>query len=110
MSFSERLKVLRESLELNQTEIAELAGVSRINYNRYEAGKVVPTVPFLGALYRSTRVNLVWLLVGEGEMMGTGGLTGQEMEMLECWRVLPEGKRAAYFYRIKADALEAGMG
>lgn len=70
----------------------------------------MPTIPFVMTLYRSTRVNLVWLLVGEGEMMGTGGLTGQEMEMLVCWRGLPEGKRAAYFYRIKADALEAGMG
>ncbi|NOG35372.1 MAG: helix-turn-helix domain-containing protein [Chloroflexi bacterium] len=102
---------MRESLGLKKAEMGRLAGVaSQTLYNGYEAGKVVPTIPFLVALYQETGVNLVWLLTGEGEMMGMGRLTDREMELLDCYRRLPEERQEVYYHRMKADAIEAGLG
>ncbi|MBK8433835.1 MAG: helix-turn-helix transcriptional regulator [Chloroflexi bacterium] len=70
MEFSDRLRMLRLELGITRGAIAQMGGMSVSNYNRYEAGVVVPTVPFLTALYRGTGVNLVWLLTGEGRCWG----------------------------------------
>lgn len=47
---------------------------------------------------------------GEGEMMGMGRLTDREMELLDCYRRLPEERQEVYYHRMKADAIEAGLG
>ena len=42
MNLSEKLKELRKSYGLTQAELAEKTGLSRVNYTRYENGKVRP--------------------------------------------------------------------
>lgn len=109
MEFSDRLRMLRLELGITRGAIAQMGGMSVSNYNRYEAGVVVPTVPFLTALYRGTGVNLVWLLTGEGEMLGVGGFTELELDLLRWFRQLGEERREMYYLRIKADGIEAGL-
>ena len=111
MELSGRLRLLREALGVNKAQMARLSGLaSQTLYNGYEAGKVIPTVPFLTALYRETGVNLVWLLTGEGEMLGVGGFTEVELDLLRWFRQLGEERQEMYYLRIKADGIEAGLG
>ena len=42
MDFGKKLKELRLSFSLTQAELAQKIGVSRVNYTRYENGKVRP--------------------------------------------------------------------
>lgn len=42
MSLGEKLKELRKSFNLTQAELAERIDVSRVNYTRYENGKIRP--------------------------------------------------------------------
>ena len=42
MDLGKKLKELRKSFNLTQEEFAKRIGVSRVNYTRYETGKVRP--------------------------------------------------------------------
>ena len=42
MEISNKLKELRKSANLTQVELAEKLNLSRVNYTRYETGKVRP--------------------------------------------------------------------
>lgn len=42
MEINKKLKELRKSYNLTQEQLAEKLGVSRVNYTRYENGKVRP--------------------------------------------------------------------
>ena len=42
MDLGKKLKELRKSFNLTQEEFAKKIGVSRVNYTRYETGKVRP--------------------------------------------------------------------
>ena len=42
MILSKKLKQLRQENCLTQEQLAQKIGVSRVNYNRYENGKVLP--------------------------------------------------------------------
>lgn len=51
--FSERLRRLRLELDRTQYDMADLGGVSRPSYNRYEQGKAEPPCSFLINLKRN---------------------------------------------------------
>ena len=42
MNLGNKLKELRKNFGLTQTELAEKTGLSRVNYTRYENGKIRP--------------------------------------------------------------------
>ena len=42
MDLGKKMKELRKSFGLTQTELAEKTGLSRVNYTRYENGKIRP--------------------------------------------------------------------
>ncbi|WP_338845621.1 helix-turn-helix transcriptional regulator [Massilia sp. W12] len=62
-----RLQALREALNLRQTDIAKMAGVTRSVWQKYEMGSVMPGSLALIKLAQSG-VNLHWLLTGQGRM------------------------------------------
>ncbi len=60
-----RLVITRESLKLKQKEFAEILGVTPSMLSRYEKGRL-PPMEILKAISTSGKVNLHWLLTGEG--------------------------------------------
>ncbi|ENN94527.1 helix-turn-helix domain-containing protein [Bartonella vinsonii] len=65
---AKRLRLIRESLELNRDQIATRLGINKAIYDHAERGTTFPNVEFLAALSQKLKVNLAWLVTGEGEM------------------------------------------
>ena len=61
-AFSERLRKLRESLNLSQNEFSKQLGVSRVSLTHYEAGDRTPDIDFLCRLHQYTGVSVYYLL------------------------------------------------
>lgn len=67
--FSSRLKELRKALDKTQYQMADLIGVARPSYNRYETGKVEPSVTFMLLLRRKVPdLNLDYFVFPKAEM------------------------------------------
>lgn len=66
MTFSERLKTVRESHKINQEEWAEIAKVSRHAQIRYEKGETMPTVDYFENLM-TKGIDVCFLVTGKRE-------------------------------------------
>lgn len=64
----ERIKELRKSLRLNQTEFGERIGVSRDTIASYETGRVIPPTIAIEMICTKFHVSKEWLVDGIGEM------------------------------------------
>ena len=62
MDFSTRLKELRKSNKLSQSEAGEIAGITSKQIQRYESGDSAPTLPVLLALADYFNVSLDYLV------------------------------------------------
>ncbi len=61
-----RIKNLRESRALNQTEFGEkLGGIPQAVISKYERGTVKPRLEFLVEVARFGKVTLDWLILGD---------------------------------------------
>jgi transcriptional regulator with XRE-family HTH domain len=67
---NDRLKVLRKSLKLNQTEFARRLGLTQTALSMIELGKVSLTEKNIRLICSEFGVNDVWLREGQGEMFG----------------------------------------
>ena len=63
-----RIKELRKSLKLSQTDFGKHLGVSRDVINNIENKRVAPTEPIIKLLVSEFNVNRAWLETGEGNM------------------------------------------
>lgn len=63
-----RLKILRTTLNLTQTELAERLGLTRITIARMEAGARNVTDRTIKDICREFKVNYMWLTMDEGNM------------------------------------------
>ena len=72
----ERIKKLREKLDLTQREFGRRIGVMDTVIRRWEKGEFEPTSEKLRAIANEFGVNLNWLLLGKGNMF----LNGEEQE------------------------------
>lgn len=63
-----RLKLLRQTLSLDQIDVARVMGVAQGNYSLREKGDFEMSTKHLLALKKAYKVNLNWLIAGEGEM------------------------------------------
>ena len=73
--FSERLHEAIKGFSVNG--FAKKIAVSEAAIRQYLSGKSEPTRPVIEKIARATRVNLEWLIIGEGPMMRGEGGTGQ---------------------------------
>ncbi len=64
----DRIKSVREALNLSQREFGEKLGVSRDVISNIEYGRVQPKPLLLQHLCQMYKVNEYWLNTGEGEM------------------------------------------
>ena len=65
---SDRIKAVREALQLSQREFGEKLGVSRDVISNMEYGRAKPKELFLRHMCRLYKVNERWLQTGRGEM------------------------------------------
>lgn len=63
-----RMKAVRETLDLSQREFGEKLGVSRDVISNIEYGRVQPKKLLLQHMCQQYKVNERWLETGEGEM------------------------------------------
>ncbi len=63
----ERIKLIRKKLNLTQKEFGDLLGIPLTMVSKYETGTNKPSSDILSKL-GELKVNLNWLLTGEGEM------------------------------------------
>lgn len=67
MNFGERIKELRTSKKLSQTELAELTGLHYTQIGRYENGKSLPSSDILKKLAEVFSVSIDFLIEGSIE-------------------------------------------
>ena len=67
MCEAERLKLVRKEWGATQESMALLLGIPRSTYTKYEQGLLRVSDEARTLLFKK-RVNLIWLLMGEGEM------------------------------------------
>lgn len=65
---NERLKMIRKSLGLNQTEFGEKVGLRQSTITGYENGSRKPKDAIIRTICNTYRVNEEWLRTGTGEM------------------------------------------
>lgn len=68
MTINERIRELRERLNISQTEFAENLGSGRGIIKNIEEGRTLPKPQLIDLIARVFNVNRVWLETGEGEM------------------------------------------
>lgn len=64
----ERLKELRNALNLTQQEFADRIGIQRGTYAKYEVGRNEPIDAVIRLMCQTFNVNETWLRTGEGKM------------------------------------------
>ncbi|WP_208441994.1 helix-turn-helix domain-containing protein [Bartonella raoultii] len=99
---AKRLRLIRESLELNRDQIATRLGIKKAIYDHAERGTTFPNVEFLTALSQQLNVNLTWLVTGEGEMfsdMAKAKAIGFKMPSLPAGLMKKLGRIAYTTYR-----------
>ena len=68
MTINERIKEIRRSSGLSQTDFAEHLGTTRGVITNLEGEKTSPNEPFIKLICREFNVNEDWLRTGDGEM------------------------------------------
>lgn len=68
----ERIKLLRKTLELNQTDFGKRIGVKQGSVAGYETGKRIPLDTVIDNICKEFHVNKVWLKTGIGDMFISG--------------------------------------
>ncbi|MGE5340934.1 MAG: helix-turn-helix domain-containing protein, partial [Candidatus Omnitrophota bacterium] len=84
--FSARLRDARKAAGFTQKEMADKLMLDEVTYNRYESGDRLPKVDVLQNFYSLTGVNLIWLIIGEGDMY-------KKADIRDIYPDLPEDKR-----------------
>ncbi len=75
-NIAKKIKEMRESCGLNQTEFGEkLGGIPQAVISKYERGTVKPRLEFLVEVAKFGKVSLDWLILGDKSGKDTGGLS-----------------------------------
>ena len=69
-----RIKFLREKLDLSQKEMGLKLAIPLTTISKYETGIVKPSSEILSNIGKVFNVNLNWLLIGEGDMFTKGNI------------------------------------
>lgn len=113
MSLSKRLKEARTALKIGQKEFAEAIGIIYQSLSKYERGEIKPTAELLTKIAETHKININWLLTGNGQMFldqekqPQGDCICKEREkMLAAFDKLPRERQEYYHYKIIAEALD----
>jgi len=111
MKIAENLKKLREILGLTQEEMAQLLGVSLRAYQAYEKGSMEPKVGKLEILAQKYKVNLNWLVTGEGEIFIPQSKENLSPELVEFFKQFPPETQRKFveFFKDTLDFLSKSL-
>ena len=84
MTFAERIRKLRKSLDITQQEFAARIGVKRNTVATYEMGRSVPSDAALSLICREFGVSEAWLRSEEGEMFAQKSRDEELREAVNC--------------------------
>lgn len=90
----ERLRGERDRLGLNQTDFGAAAGVSRGTQKAYELESSSPDIRYLSALH-DLGVDVCYVLTGGRAAAAAEGLSADEAQLLEHYRLLPTAVKAS---------------
>ena len=81
----DRVRAVRKSLKLEQTELAKRMGLSQAIISQYENGMTEIPLSFLEHLKKKHRISSDWLIFGTGEINGAiaKNLDGQQDKILK---------------------------
>lgn len=107
-SIGERLRLLRESKGLSQTEVAKLLGVNRTTYVHYETGYSKPTqkLEALCALFNTTSDYIMGTNNANTAIntsLNMDNLTQNERQLIKKYRELSEAAKIRVEARIDAE-------
>lgn len=119
-----RLKAVRNEVNMTQAQFAEALGTSRTAYAKYENGLVIPSDTFIGLLCNKFHISEKWLRTGEGSMKSESdedmldriarelSLTPLQSEAFHYLMSLPDEEREtvakAFFILLRGNKKPAG--
>ncbi len=83
MEIHNRIKLLRDKINLSATAMGGELNMSQSAYSKVERGELRPSAEMLAEIVRRWGVSANWLLTGEGAMFGEGAQTGSDGDMVK---------------------------
>ena len=74
----ERLKMMRNALQLKQTEMAKAMELNPSAISQMESGRTKPSLETLAEIAKRYQVDLHWLITGQGQMFNKAESVGQQ--------------------------------
>ena len=104
MCISERLRQVCEAKNWKITDFAEQTGIAYRTMQGYIGGEREPNAEGMAGIAKA-RVNLNWLVSGEGEMFQTltqkNTMSEQEEKLIADYRTMPENLKDAFSISFK---------
>lgn len=107
VGIGERLKEERERIGLSQTEFAAKAGASKNSQYNYEKGERSPDATYLAAA-DGMGVDVLYVVTGRRTPEPSNSFNGDEVDLVEHYRQLPDGDRQHTHKMVNALAEMAG--
>ena len=105
MTFGEKLKLLRESLKMNQVEFAKLLGTTKQSINRYEKSEREPSLKTACQYAEKLHISITDLIDEDITLTAVPALDPQERQLITCFRRLnASGQEKLLDYAADLDA------
>ena len=90
-SLADRIRLLRESMDLTQADLARMLGISRSGVNAWEMGLTVPSTPYIVELAKIFNISADYLLgIDQNATIHINGLSQKQvqvlMELVHCFK------------------------
>lgn len=107
LNIGERLKEERVRLGYNQGDFAAIAGVAKTSQFNYEKGERSPDAAYLAAVAEKG-VDVLYVVTGRRTPEASSSFNGDEIDLVEHYRQLPENDRFHTHKMVNALAEMAG--
>ncbi len=93
MTIGERLKEQRQSIGMNQTDLAVHCGVTKNTQLAYEKGDRSPDAAYL-AKAAERGIDVLYVVIGVHTPAAEDGFTGEEVRFVQLLRAMAESDKA----------------
>ncbi|TBU78183.1 helix-turn-helix domain-containing protein [Phytopseudomonas daroniae] len=107
MNIGERLREERVRLGYNQADFAAIAGVAKTSQFNYEKGERSPDASYLAAVAEKG-VDVLYVVTGKRTPEAADAISASEADLLDHFRLLPEGEQGYTRTMVAALAERAG--
>lgn len=107
LNIGDRLREERVRLGFNQADFAAVAGVAKTSQFNYEKGERSPDAAYLAAVGEKG-VDVLYVVTGKRTPSDADAISEAEADLLEHFRLLPEGEQGYTRTMIAALAEKAG--